>query len=173
MLLEHHLKYVFSWQPQDSVYISAETNYVLESGTWILHFEMQLFLCFPPFAQSSSGNRAHGNELHSLQALAEEKVAYERSTSRNIYLNVAVNTLKKLRSLVPNSPSSTNSTYHVCGLIRSPAWIRSHGEKLVEKTDPFLRSIMLKGKQLQLAFYSLASFNGPSRGESCNALLAV
>ncbi|NWI67555.1 REXO1 exonuclease, partial [Todus mexicanus] len=42
------------------------------------------------------------------KALAEEKVAYERSTSRNIYLNVAVNTLKKLRSLVPNSPTSTN-----------------------------------------------------------------
>ncbi|NXM60181.1 REXO1 exonuclease, partial [Illadopsis cleaveri] len=42
------------------------------------------------------------------KALAEEKVAYERSTSRNIYLNVAVNTLKKLRSLVPNSPASTN-----------------------------------------------------------------
>ncbi|XP_066192366.1 RNA exonuclease 1 homolog isoform X2 [Sylvia atricapilla] len=41
------------------------------------------------------------------KALAEEKVAYERSTSRNIYLNVAVNTLKKLRSLVPNSPAST------------------------------------------------------------------
>uniref|UniRef100_A0A8C3N5M6 Uncharacterized protein n=1 Tax=Geospiza parvula TaxID=87175 RepID=A0A8C3N5M6_GEOPR len=44
------------------------------------------------------------------KALAEEKVAYERSTSRNIYLNVAVNTLKKLRSLVPNSPASTNKT---------------------------------------------------------------
>ncbi|XP_068012404.1 RNA exonuclease 1 homolog isoform X2 [Melanerpes formicivorus] len=44
------------------------------------------------------------------KALAEEKVAYERSTSRNIYLNVAVNTLKKLRSLVPNSPTSTTKT---------------------------------------------------------------
>ncbi|NWJ07419.1 REXO1 exonuclease, partial [Crypturellus undulatus] len=44
------------------------------------------------------------------KALSEEKVAYERSTSRNIYLNVAVNTLKKLRSLVPNSPSSVNKT---------------------------------------------------------------
>ncbi|NXV38071.1 REXO1 exonuclease, partial [Rissa tridactyla] len=44
------------------------------------------------------------------KALSEEKVAYERSTSRNIYLNVAVNTLKKLRSLVPNSPSSMNKT---------------------------------------------------------------
>ncbi|NWT60984.1 REXO1 exonuclease, partial [Erythrocercus mccallii] len=44
------------------------------------------------------------------KALAEEKVAYERSTSRNIYLNVAVNTLKKLRSLAPSSPASTNKT---------------------------------------------------------------
>ncbi|NXP09978.1 REXO1 exonuclease, partial [Thinocorus orbignyianus] len=44
------------------------------------------------------------------KALSEEKVAYERSTSRNIYLNVAVNTLKKLRSLVPNSPTSTTKT---------------------------------------------------------------
>ncbi|XP_071583546.1 RNA exonuclease 1 homolog isoform X1 [Heliangelus exortis] len=44
------------------------------------------------------------------KALSEEKVAYERSTSRNIYLNVAVNTLKKLRSLVPSSPSSSNKS---------------------------------------------------------------
>ncbi|XP_066430594.1 RNA exonuclease 1 homolog isoform X2 [Eleutherodactylus coqui] len=32
------------------------------------------------------------------QALEEEKTVYSRSSSRNIYLNVAVNTLKKLRS---------------------------------------------------------------------------
>ncbi|NXU47866.1 REXO1 exonuclease, partial [Turnix velox] len=44
------------------------------------------------------------------KALSEEKVAYERSTSRNIYLNVAVNTLKKLRSLAPTSPTSANKT---------------------------------------------------------------
>lgn len=37
------------------------------------------------------------------KALNEEKVAYERSPSKNIYLNVAVNTLKKLRGLVPNT----------------------------------------------------------------------
>lgn len=59
----------------------------------------------------NSGKRVCGDELCCWQALAEEKVAYERSTSRNIYLNVAVNTLKKLRSLVPNSPASTNSRY--------------------------------------------------------------
>ncbi|XP_012921423.1 RNA exonuclease 1 homolog isoform X1 [Heterocephalus glaber] len=36
------------------------------------------------------------------KALNEEKVAYDRSPSKNIYLNVAVNTLKKLRGLVPS-----------------------------------------------------------------------
>ncbi|ERE72426.1 putative RNA exonuclease 1 like protein [Cricetulus griseus] len=40
------------------------------------------------------------------KALNEEKVAYERSPSKNIYLNVAVNTLKKLRGLVPNTVPS-------------------------------------------------------------------
>ncbi|KAM3876320.1 RNA exonuclease 1 homolog [Diretmus argenteus] len=38
-------------------------------------------------------------------ALDEEKMVYERSSSKNIYLNVAVNTLKKLRSK-SSSPSS-------------------------------------------------------------------
>ncbi|XP_030075876.1 RNA exonuclease 1 homolog [Microcaecilia unicolor] len=42
------------------------------------------------------------------KALSEEKIAYDRSSSRNIYLNVAVNTLKKLRTLAPNSPASIN-----------------------------------------------------------------
>ncbi|XP_058870872.1 RNA exonuclease 1 homolog isoform X1 [Acipenser ruthenus] len=42
------------------------------------------------------------------KALAEEKVVYDRSSNRNIYLNVAVNTLKKLRgqSTVPTSPTN-------------------------------------------------------------------
>lgn len=43
------------------------------------------------------------------QALNEEKVAYDRSPSKNIYLNVAVNTLKKLRGLVPSSTPGLNS----------------------------------------------------------------
>ncbi|KAK9970786.1 hypothetical protein ABG768_026700 [Culter alburnus] len=39
-------------------------------------------------------------------ALEEEKVVYDRSSSKNIYLNVAVNTLKKLRSKsTPTSPA--------------------------------------------------------------------
>ncbi|XP_076977399.1 RNA exonuclease 1 homolog isoform X2 [Tamandua tetradactyla] len=37
------------------------------------------------------------------KALNEEKVAYDRSPSKNIYLSVAVNTLKKLRGLVPST----------------------------------------------------------------------
>ena len=45
------------------------------------------------------------------QALDEEKVVYERSSSKNIYLNVAVNTLKKLRSNIttPSSPVASTS----------------------------------------------------------------
>uniref|UniRef100_UPI0037E7B837 RNA exonuclease 1 homolog n=1 Tax=Semicossyphus pulcher TaxID=241346 RepID=UPI0037E7B837 len=37
--------------------------------------------------------------------LDEERLVYERSSSKNIYLNVAVNTLKKLRSKSSSSPS--------------------------------------------------------------------
>ncbi|KAF4110082.1 RNA exonuclease 1 homolog isoform X2 [Onychostoma macrolepis] len=46
------------------------------------------------------------SEQHAFQmALEEEKVVYDRSSSKNIYLNVAVNTLKKLRSKsTPTSP---------------------------------------------------------------------
>ncbi|KAJ7428856.1 hypothetical protein WISP_00585 [Willisornis vidua] len=90
-------------------------------------------------------------------ALAEEKVAYERSTSRNIYLNVAVNTLKKLRSLVPNSPSSTHKT--------SNKKVVSHeavlGGKLAAKTSftlnrsGNLRAEDLTGKTLLLQSFSL------------------
>lgn len=112
-----HLK-----QAPEPVYVSAMFHFIIQFldgqfffcyHTWILCFKSQTFL----FSKSSSEKRVCSNELPCLQALSEEKVAYERSTSRNIYLNVAVNTLKKLRSLVPNSPSSTNSTYHICGLI--------------------------------------------------------
>lgn len=46
----------------------------------------------------------------SFQALDEEKLVYERSSSKNIYLNVAVNTLKKLRSKSSASPSPVTST---------------------------------------------------------------
>lgn len=49
-----------------------------------------------------------------LQALNEEKVAYDRSPSKNIYLNVAVNTLKKLRGLVPNAVPNLSSELGSC-----------------------------------------------------------
>ncbi|MBW03076.1 RNA exonuclease 1, partial [Eschrichtius robustus] len=42
------------------------------------------------------------------EALNEEKVAYDRSPSKNIYLNVAVNTLKKLRGLGPGTGPGLN-----------------------------------------------------------------
>ncbi|NXC90382.1 REXO1 exonuclease, partial [Cercotrichas coryphoeus] len=100
------------------------------------------------------------------KALAEEKVAYERSTSRNIYLNVAVNTLKKLRSLVPSSPASTNKT--------SNKKVVSHeavlGGKLAAKTSFTLnrsgslraedltgQSLLLLGSHFDLAVVSLLS----------------
>ncbi|XP_057565651.1 RNA exonuclease 1 homolog isoform X2 [Hippopotamus amphibius kiboko] len=44
------------------------------------------------------------------KALSEEKVAYDRSPSKNIYLNVAVNTLKKLRGLGPSAGPGLNKT---------------------------------------------------------------
>ncbi|GAB5567481.1 RNA exonuclease 1 homolog isoform X2 [Prionailurus iriomotensis] len=49
------------------------------------------------------------------KALNEEKVAYDRSPSKNIYLNVAVNTLKKLRGLVPSSTPGLNSSRETSG----------------------------------------------------------
>ncbi|XP_067872409.1 RNA exonuclease 1 homolog isoform X2 [Heterodontus francisci] len=44
------------------------------------------------------------------QALSEEKTVYHRSTSKTVYLNVAVNTLKKLRSQNNIMPSPTKKT---------------------------------------------------------------
>ncbi|KAM4807897.1 RNA exonuclease 1 homolog [Rhinophrynus dorsalis] len=43
------------------------------------------------------------------KALSEEQVVYNRSTSRNIYLNVAVNTLKKLRNQGPSEKTTPKS----------------------------------------------------------------
>ncbi|XP_063003242.1 RNA exonuclease 1 homolog isoform X2 [Elgaria multicarinata webbii] len=65
------------------------------------------------------------------KALAEEKLAYERSTSRNIYLNVAVNTLKKLRSLLP-SPSQDSRKFSNRKLVSHEAML---GGKLAARTS--------------------------------------
>uniref|UniRef100_A0A7N6A318 Exonuclease domain-containing protein n=1 Tax=Anabas testudineus TaxID=64144 RepID=A0A7N6A318_ANATE len=63
-------------------------------------------------------------------ALDEEKLVYERSSSKNIYLNVAVNTLKKLRSKSSSCPSPVTS------MSAQPLWLvanrrpQSHEEVL-------------------------------------------
>lgn len=44
------------------------------------------------------------------QALSEEKQTYERSSGKSVYLNVAVNTLKRLRrEAAEGGPSSSSS----------------------------------------------------------------
>ncbi|KAM6922066.1 RNA exonuclease 1 homolog [Xenentodon cancila] len=58
--------------------------------------------------------------------LDEEKLVYERSTSKNIYLNVAVNTLKKLRS---KSSSCAVSVSRQSGLVAKRR-AQSHEEVL-------------------------------------------
>ncbi|XP_061456906.1 RNA exonuclease 1 homolog isoform X2 [Rhineura floridana] len=65
------------------------------------------------------------------KALAEEKVVYDRSTSRNIYLNVAVNTLKKLRSLLP----SPTQDAHRAGNRKMVSHEAMLGGKLAAKTS--------------------------------------
>lgn len=61
-----------------------------------------------------------------VQALNEEKVAYDRSPSKNIYLNVAVNTLKKLRGLVPSTVPGLSSKFWGQGLYAEDAGCRLH-----------------------------------------------
>lgn len=43
-----------------------------------------------------------------MQALQEEKAAYDRSGTRNVYLNVAVNTIKRLRTEQPREPGASS-----------------------------------------------------------------
>lgn len=45
-------------------------------------------------------------------------MAYDRSPSKNIYLNVAVNTLKKLRGLVPSTVPGLSSKLGSVGQLR-------------------------------------------------------
>ncbi len=60
-------------------------------------------------------------EVLPFQALDEEKLVYERSSSKNIYLNVAVNTLKKLRSKSSSCPSpvTSMSSQSLCSVAHS------------------------------------------------------
>ncbi|XP_070603168.1 RNA exonuclease 1 homolog [Erythrolamprus reginae] len=79
------------------------------------------------------------------KALAEEKVVYERSTSRNIYLNVAVNTLKKLRTLLP-SPSQQVQKASNIKVVSHEAML---GGKLAARTSyTFNRSTSLRIEDL-------------------------
>ncbi|XP_048416128.1 RNA exonuclease 1 homolog isoform X2 [Stegostoma tigrinum] len=69
------------------------------------------------------------------KALSEEKIVYNRSTSRTVYLNVAVNTLKKLRSQSDVIPSPAKKTVSVS----TSKKVQSHetllGGKLAMKTS--------------------------------------
>ncbi|KAJ7992949.1 hypothetical protein DPEC_G00267380 [Dallia pectoralis] len=68
-------------------------------------------------------------------ALEEEKVVYDRSSSKNIYLNVAVNTLKKLRSK-SNSPASVVARSHAAvGNRKSQSHEEVLGGRLAAKTS--------------------------------------
>lgn len=79
------------------------------------------------------------------KALSEEKIVYDRSSSRNIYLNVAVNTVKKLRSLAPGSPSSMTSP----GNKKTISHEAVLGGKLAAKTSFSLnRSVSLREEDL-------------------------
>uniref|UniRef100_UPI00398E3FD3 RNA exonuclease 1 homolog isoform X1 n=1 Tax=Pristiophorus japonicus TaxID=55135 RepID=UPI00398E3FD3 len=88
------------------------------------------------------------------QALSEEKTVYQRSTSRTVYLNVAVNTLKKLRSQNYTMPSPTNKT----AIVTTNKKVQSHetllGGRLAMKTSYTLnrsgkqQDVELKGAAL-------------------------
>lgn len=51
-------------------------------------------------------------------------MAYDRSPSKNVYLNVAVNTLKKLRGLVPNTvPNLSSELGQLCAQGIAETWL--------------------------------------------------
>ncbi|XP_041060402.1 RNA exonuclease 1 homolog isoform X2 [Carcharodon carcharias] len=69
------------------------------------------------------------------KALSEEKAVYHRSTSRTVYLNVAVNTLKKLRSQNDIMPSPTKKPAAVCANKKVQSHETLLGGKLAMKTS--------------------------------------
>ncbi|XP_078054479.1 RNA exonuclease 1 homolog isoform X2 [Mustelus asterias] len=69
------------------------------------------------------------------KALSEEKTVYQRSTSRTVYLNVAVNTLKKLRSQNDAIPSPTKKPVAVCANKKVQSHETMLGGKLAMKTS--------------------------------------
>ncbi|KPP72348.1 RNA exonuclease 1-like [Scleropages formosus] len=68
-------------------------------------------------------------------ALEEEKVAYDRSSSRNIYLNVAINTLKKLRSKSSSSAPPVTKKLAVNANKKSLSHEEVLGGRLAAKTS--------------------------------------
>lgn len=68
-------------------------------------------------------------------ALQEEKVVYDRSSSRNIYLNVAVNTLKKLRSKSGSSASPAAKSPAVSTSRKAQSHEEVLGGRLAAKTS--------------------------------------
>ncbi|KAG5275980.1 hypothetical protein AALO_G00126610 [Alosa alosa] len=82
-------------------------------------------------------------------ALDEEQVVYDRSSSKNIYLNVAVNTLKKLRSK-STLPASNPPKYQAASASQK---IQSHekmlGGRMAAKTS-FTVNRMGKQQELEL-----------------------
>ncbi|XP_045155972.1 RNA exonuclease 1 homolog, partial [Echinops telfairi] len=84
------------------------------------------------------------------KALTEEKTAYDRSPSKNIYLNVAVNTLKKLRGLVPSA---------------SPALSKASGRRLVS------HEVVLGGRLAAKTSFSLSRPSSPRVGDLKGAAL--
>ncbi|GCB69239.1 hypothetical protein scyTo_0013941 [Scyliorhinus torazame] len=69
------------------------------------------------------------------KALSEEENVYQRSTSRTVYLNVAVNTLKKLRSQNDTIPSPTKKTAAVSANKKVQSHEAMLGGKLAMKTS--------------------------------------
>ncbi|XP_036378227.1 RNA exonuclease 1 homolog [Megalops cyprinoides] len=68
-------------------------------------------------------------------ALQEEKVVYDRSSSKNIYLNVAVNTLKKLRSKSSSSASAVSKSPAGSANRKSQSHEEVLGGRLAAKTS--------------------------------------
>uniref|UniRef100_A0A8C5HSQ9 C3H1-type domain-containing protein n=1 Tax=Gouania willdenowi TaxID=441366 RepID=A0A8C5HSQ9_GOUWI len=79
-------------------------------------------------------------EIAFQMALDEEKLVYERSSSKNIYLNIAVNTLKKLRSQISSQPALTS----VSDAKRRP---QSHAEVLGGRLTTANYTLNRMGKQ--------------------------
>ncbi|XP_018551300.1 RNA exonuclease 1 homolog isoform X2 [Lates calcarifer] len=74
-------------------------------------------------------------EIAFQMALDEEKLVYERSSSKNIYLNVAVNTLKKLRSKSSSCPSPVTKEPGSAGNRRAQSHEEVLGGRLAATTS--------------------------------------